>query len=573
MANAKPRSGFFQGTAKKGFCNRIGTGLRAILKVDADELPVDRIKRNLPQHLPDSVVREFGTHLLHDSRTDSLEASILDRNSEYLGVSTLQLMENAGRSIADAISARFGAGSSVLVYSGLGRNGGDGMVAARHLAARKFKVTLRLIGDGRTISDPIVLQNWLALKSMSSSVKIEECRDSSSLSESDSDVLVDAVLGTGVRGKLRQPTLKAVQVINASRGFKLAVDVPTGVDSDTGEALGEAVHANVTVTFHAMKSGLTKAANFCGELAVADIGIPPEAAIYAGPGDVEAIRIRRSPEAHKGQFGRLLVIGGSETFTGAPSLVALAAYRTGTDLVFVAAPEKTAQVIAAHSPDLISIKLSGENLAVTHIQTLRGHIERATAVAVGPGLGQSPKAASAVRRIIQIVRELKKPLLVDADALRGLGVVKKKLFDDSTVLTPHAGEFQSVSGQTVSRDLRTKSNQVKTFSTTCGAVILLKGDTDIISDGARVKLNETGNVGMTVGGTGDVLSGVVAGFMAQGVNSFRAAVAGAFVNGASGDLAEEQLGYHLTATDLLRYISKVLNDPMCHKEIHQKRLH
>jgi len=496
----------------------------------------------------------------------------LDRNSEYLGVSTLQLMENAGRSVADVISTRFGTGSSVLVYSGVGRNGGDGMVAARHLAARKFKVTLRLVGDARTITDPIVLQNWFALKSMSSSVKIEECRDSSSLSESDSDVLVDAVLGTGVKGKLRQPILRAVQVINASRGFKVAVDVPTGIDSDTGEVLGEAVHANVTVTFHSVKSGLRKAANFCGELNVTDIGIPPEAAIYAGPGDVEAVIVRRPSEAHKGQFGRLLVIGGSETFSGAPCLVALAAYRTGTDLVFVAAPEKTARVISVFSPNLISIKLPGECLAVAHIRMLREHIEKATAVVLGPGLGQSIKTVSAVRRILPIIRDSRKPLLLDADALRCLGVVKKKLFDDSTVLTPHGGEFQAISGKIPSKDLKVRSSEVKEFAAKSGAITLLKGATDVISDGERVRLNDTGNPGMTVGGTGDVLSGIVAGLMSQGVNTFRAAVAGAFINGAAGDLAEERLGYQLTPTDLLEYVPKVLNDPMCHKEIHQKRL-
>jgi NAD(P)H-hydrate epimerase len=481
-------------------------------------------------------------------------------------------MENAGRSVADVISTRFGTGSSVLVYCGVGRNGGDGMVAARHLAARNFKITLRLVGDARAITDPIVLQNWLALRSMSSSVKIEECRDSSLLSESDSDVLVDAVLGTGVKGKLRQPILRAVQVINASRGFKVAVDVPTGIDSETGEVLGEAVHANVTVTFHSVKSGLRKAANFCGELNVADIGIPPEAAIYVGPGDVDAVRVRRPPEAHKGQFGRLLVIGGSETFSGAPSLVALAAYRTGTDLVFVAAPEKTARVISAFSPNLISIKLPGECLAAAHIRMLREHIEKATAVVVGPGLGQSTKTVSAVRRVLPIIRESRKPLLLDADALRCLGVVKKKSFDDSTVLTPHGGEFQAISGKIPSKDLKVRSSEVRAFAAKSGAVTLLKGATDVISDGERVRLNDTGNPGMTVGGTGDVLSGIVAGLMSQGVNTFRAAVAGAFINGAAGDLAEERLGYHLTPTDLLGYIPKVLNDPMCHKEIHQKRL-
>jgi len=510
--------------------------------------------------------------LIHDSSLDSVEASTLDRNSEYLGVSTLQLMENAGRSVADVISARFGTGSSVLVYSGVGRNGGDGMVAARHLAARKFKVTLRLVGDARTITDPIVLQNWFALRSMSSSVRIEECRDSSSLSESDSDVLVDAVLGTGVRGRVRQPVLRAVQAINGSRGFKVAVDVPTGIDSDTGEVLGEAIHANVTVTFHSVKSGLLKAASFCGEVIVTDIGIPPEAAIFAGPGDVEAVRVRRMPEAHKGQFGRLLVIGGCETFIGAPSLVALAAYRTGTDLVFVAAPEKTAYAISANSPTLISIKLPGESLTVAHVRTLREHVEKASAVVVGPGVGRSPETASAVRRILLIVRELKKPLLVDADALGCIGLIKRKLFEDSTVLTPHGGEFEIISGKAPSKDLNIRSSDVKAFAAKSGAVTLLKGATDVISNGERTKLNVTGNPGMTVGGTGDVLAGIVAGLMAQGVNSFRAAVAGAFISGAAGDLAKEEYGYHLTPTDLLKHIPKVMNDPMCHKEIHQRSL-
>jgi NAD(P)H-hydrate epimerase len=502
----------------------------------------------------------------------SLEIAILDRNSEYLGVSTLQLMENAGRAIADVISARFGAGSSVVVYSGTGRNGGDGMVVARHLAGRHFSVTLKLVGDSRAITDPIVLQNWHAMKSMSSTVTLEECRDSSSLSESNSDVLVDAVLGTGVKGKLRQPTLRAVQVINGSSGFKVAVDVPTGIDSDTGEVLGEAVRSNLTVTLHATKKGLAKAMDFCGEIIIADIGIPPEASTFAGPGDVDAVRVHRPAEAHRGQFGRLLVIGGSETFSGAPILVALAAYRTGTDLVFVGSPEKTAQAISAISPNLITIKLPGPNLAPAHVRILREQIERANAIVVGPGLGLSSGTISAVRRILALSRQFEKPLLLDAEALRTLGVIKKKLFDCPTVLTPHAGEFQAVSGKPPSRDLKARSSEVKALAGKCGAIILLKGPTDVISDGNSVKLNNTGNPGMTVGGTGDVLSGIVGGLMAQGVEPFRAAVAGAFVSGASGDLAEEQLGYHMTPTDILEHIPKVMNNPMCHKDIHDRRL-
>lgn len=497
---------------------------------------------------------------------------ILDRNSEYLGVSTLQLMENAGRAVADEISARFGAGSSAVIYGGTGRNGGDGMVAARHLAGRGLNVFFKLVGNDQMISDSTARRNWTALKSMGATVKIDQYRDSSSLSESNSEVVVDALLGTGLKGKLRQPILRAVEVINRSGGYKVAVDVPTGIDSDTGEVLGEAVRANLTVTLHAMKTGFAKAKDFCGEIKVTGIGIPPEAAIFAGPGDVDAVVRGRYPEAHKGQFGRLLVIGGSEVFTGAPTLVALGAYRTGTDLVFLAAPEKTALAISSISPNLITIKLPGQNLAAQHVRILREQVEKANAVAIGPGLGLSKQTISAVRRIVSLVLQLKKPLLLDADGLRALGVIRKKLFDASTVMTPHAGEFQSISGKPPSRDMKMRSNEVRGLALRSGGVVLLKGHTDVVSDGMRLKLNNTGNPGMTVGGTGDVLSGIVAGLLAQGVDGFRAAVAGAFINGAAGDLAEEHFGYHLTPTDLLEHIPRVMNDPMCHKAILEKRL-
>jgi hydroxyethylthiazole kinase-like uncharacterized protein yjeF len=502
----------------------------------------------------------------------SLDVMILDRNSEYLGVSTLQLMENAGRAVSDEITARFGKGSTITIYGGTGRNGGDGMVAARQLAGRGFKVTYKLIGDEASISDPTALRNWNALKAMTSSVKIESHRDSTGLSKSESDIVVDALLGTGVKGKLRQPILKAVEAINGSGGFKVAVDVPTGIDADTGDVLGEAVRVNLTVTLHAAKKGLVRAKDFCGEIKVADIGIPPEAALFAGPGDVDAVTVRRSLDAHKGDFGRLLVIGGSEMFSGAPTLVALAAYRTGTDLVFVAAPEKTAQAISSISPNLITIKLPGENLAPAHLHLLREQLEKASAVAVGPGLGLSEKTISAVRKIVEAVQKAKKPLLLDADGLKALGVVKRRIFEAPTVVTPHGGEFQAISGKAPSKNSDTRASEVSSFASKSGAVVLLKGHTDIISDGTRTKLNNTGNPGMTVGGTGDVLSGIVAGLMAQGIDPFSAAVAGAFVNGAAGDLAEEEHGYHLTPTDLIEHIPRVMNDPMCHKTILEKRL-
>ncbi len=481
-------------------------------------------------------------------------------------------MENAGRSVADEIALRFGNGTSVAIFAGTGRNGGDGMVAARHLSSRGFKVFFKLIGNERLLHDPSVISNWKALKAMSTSVKITCYQDSSMISGVDSDVVVDALLGTGIHGKLRQPYLRAVQVINSSAGFKIAVDVPTGIDSDSGEVLGEAVRAKLTITLHALKKGFSKAKHYCGEVKVANIGIPPEAATYAGPGDVEAVSRGRRLDAHKGQFGRLLVIGGSEMFSGAPALVALAAYRTGVDLVNVAAPEMAAQSIASFSPSIITLKLPGSNLSSSHLKFLTLHFDKASAIVIGPGLGLARETFNAVRKIVNICINLKKPILIDADGLKALGRVKKRIFNESVVITPHADEFESVSGRDPARDLNSRVEEVRAFASTSGAVTVLKGHTDVVSDGTRVKLNNTGNPGMTVGGTGDVLAGVVAGLMAQGIEPFRAAVAGAFVNGAAGDFAKERMGFHLTPTDLIRFIPRIMNDPMCHKVIFDNQL-
>jgi NAD(P)H-hydrate epimerase len=238
----------------------------------------------------------------------------------------------------------------------------------------------------------------------------------------------------------------------------------------------------------------------------------------------------------------------------------------------VAAPEKTAQVIASFSPNLITVKLPGNGLVPQHLRILREQLEKASAVAIGPGLGLNKQTVTAVRRIVGFVRQLRKPLLLDADGLKALGILRKKVFDSSTVVTPHRGEYEAISGKSPSRDLKVRSAEVREFAAKIGGTVLLKGHTDVISNGTQTKLNNTGNPGMTVGGTGDVLSGIVAALMAQGVDAYRAAVAGAFINGAAGDLAQEQYGYHMTPVDLIDYIPGIMNDPMSHKAVLEKRL-
>jgi len=507
--------------------------------------------------------------LLKESIT-SKEMRALDLNAEYFGISRLQLMENAGRSVADEISWRFKPQETkVAVFCGLGGNGGDGFVAARHLACRGFKVEVILAGKPSDIVNKQAKKNWRALKSLHMSVTTHEVHDSSLIPNIEAQVIVDALLGIGLKTPPRPPIAQLIRRINESSAYRVAVDVPTGIDADTGVVLGEAVKAHLTITFHKAKPGLIKAKEYVGELVVKSIGIPLEVEKFAGPGDVRMVVKPRAPEAHKGDFGRLLVVGGSETFTGAPALTALAALRTGVDLVYVAAPHETAYTISSMSPNLITLKLEGEYLSIHNVSTIRRYLDRVTALAMGPGLGLHKDTVEAVKEIVSLAEEKGIPMLLDADGLKAFADFKHRL-ETPTVLTPHAGEYKILTGENLPKSLEERSEHVRKNAEKLNATVLLKSHIDIISDGFRVKLNFTGNPGMTVGGTGDVLSGIVAALMAQGADPFEAAVAGAFINGASGDMVAAEKGYHMVATDLIEYIPKIMEDPMIHSSLREK---
>jgi len=430
-----------------------------------------------------------------------------------------------------------------------------------------FKVTVILAGKAKEISDRAASENWDALQFLKETIPIHEAYDSTLIPEITAKIVIDALLGTGTKGRLKPPVSYHVKKINSMKAFKVAVDVPTGIDADTGEVLGSAVKANLTVTFHKTKKGLDEAKEYVGELIVKDIGLPEEFEKFAGPGDVLlATKKPRPSESHKGDFGRLLVIGGSETFSGAPALVALAALRTGVDLAYVAAPEKTAYAISSMSPDLITIKLDGKHLNQGNIPALKTYMGIANAVVLGPGLGLHVETREAVKAVVEAVESAGKPLLLDADGLKAFAEFKRKL-NVPLVLTPHAGEYGILTGKKLPEGLEERVSEVQKTAAELGAVILLKGPVDIISDEERLKLNFTGNPGMTVGGTGDVLSGIVGAFLAQQIDPFEAAVAGAFVNGAAGDFVFEEKGYHMVSTDLIHWIPHVLNDPMSHLRV------
>ncbi len=467
----------------------------------------------------------------------SEEMMVVDTNCEYYGLSRLQLMENAGRGVAEEVLKRFKP-CKVAVFAGLGNNGGDAFVAARHL--KGFEVEVYLMGSARDIRTEEARRNFRIIKECG--FEIKEIRDSSSLKEVEADVVIDGMLGTGVRGRLRQPYLKAVEIINGSDATVFAVDVPTGLNPDTGD-YEVAVRADYTVTFHKAKPGLLKAKKIVGELIVKDIGIPKEIEGLTGPGDVK-VAYKRFDDAHKGQHGRVLIVGGG-MYTGAPALAAMAAYSAGADVVTLVVPERIYGIVASFSPNMIVRPVKGDSITLRNIEEIVEIAKRHHVSVVGMGVGGNDEFKEFVEEFLKYVEKA----VLDAD-----GIIKD-IPEIECVLTPHRGEFKRVFG--VEADVES----VKRVAERTGATVLLKGRVDVISDGVRVKVNKTGNAGMTVGGTGDVLAGIVGAFMAN-CDPFRSACAAAFVNGRAGDLCFEEMGYNYTATDVIRMIPKALKEAL-----------
>ncbi|MFX1565169.1 MAG: NAD(P)H-hydrate dehydratase [Promethearchaeota archaeon] len=489
------------------------------------------------------------------------EMTAIEWNAEFFGVSRLILMENAGRAVAHEVLKRSKRLPRVAIFAGLGGNGGDGFVAARHLAPRCRVVHLIILGDPSNIRNDAAARNWEIIRKMRHSLDVHIIQDSSEIPEISAQVVIDALLGTGVKGKPRTPFIKALQVMNKMDAFKVAIDIPTGLHPNTGQpTTPDAFRPDLTVTFHYAKVGLAKNREHTGKLVIADVGIPPEAELYVGPGDVIRATEPRPLFTKKGDFGRLLVIGGSPQYIGAPILASMGALRSGVDLVYIAAPEQVITAATSHSPDFIPVTLSEKKLVNNDLSLIEEVLSNVQAVLVGPGLGDHHETLDATGEILSIANRLNKPVVIDADALKVVSRIMN--VGTNTIITPHAGEFKRIRGIQVAKPLLQRAQQVRDLAKTLKCVVLLKGPVDIVSTPAETRLNWTGHPTMSVGGTGDVLAGLVAGFRAQGINSFLSACAGAFINGAAGSLAYQEKGQGAIAFDLGEYIPRVLANPM-----------
>jgi len=456
------------------------------------------------------------------------EMTALDSNCRYFGLLPLQLMENAGAALAREIMTR-AKGKRIAIVAGRGNNGGDAFVAARHLSG--FDVTVYLLGRSRDIATEEAKRNWEILERLGYDLHmISDCTD---LSLGECDLIIDAIFGTGVRGSVKGLEALAIDAINSSGRPVISVDVPSG------QGTNKVVSADATVTFHRQKPDMT------GEVVVADIGIPSAAEFFVGEGDLWLMG-RRAQESHKGDSGRILVIGGGP-YTGAPALSALAALRAGADIVTVAAPRAAARTISTYSPNLIVQELSADHLCPADMKVLKEQIARHDVVVMGMGLGRHAETMKALAEIMPLCKKT----VIDADALQPQLPLRG-------IVTPHAGEFRRISGiALVDLDYRERVEPLKEYARKSGLVVLLKGKVDLISDGEVVRANTTGNPGMTVGGTGDVLAGITAAFYARS-SALRAATAAAFVNGRAGDLVYPEKDFGMVATDVIEKIPQAM---------------
>ncbi|MBE6527530.1 MAG: NAD(P)H-hydrate dehydratase [Thermoplasmata archaeon] len=452
-----------------------------------------------------------------------LDARVMDLNAEALGMDTAVLMDNAGKAVADLIDSRF-PGKRVRIFCGRGNNGGDGLVCAYYLK-----------DAGITMVDGSVMKT---AASSAAAERVSDRMEPFTGEESDFDILVDAGLGTGISGQLRPVWDRYVDFCNSFEGTIISVDVPTGFSAS------KQVVPDITITMVDAKTGMDPVNS--GEIIVADIGMPQEAETCTGPGDILRYPIPGA-ESHKGEMGRVLIVGGGPFF-GAPAFAARAAMRIGADMVYVATPSRAIPFIVSHAPEAMMIELPGNILTPDDVGPILEKAASCDVVLIGPGLGTAPDTIEAVRAVLE---RLEKPCVIDADGITAVSRDAIKL-PSGSVVTPHLAEFIRLGG--TERD----PGDVLDTASELGCTVLLKGHTDIISDGERISLNNTGCAAMASAGTGDILAGTVAGLMARGMAGFDAAKLAAWIVGKAGESVFSEMSYGLCATDLEDEIARQL---------------
>jgi hydroxyethylthiazole kinase-like uncharacterized protein yjeF len=497
------------------------------------------------------------------------ESALLDRRSAERGVTVDRLMGNAGDAVArTAMSLTGGAyGRRALVVCGKGNNGGDGLVAARLLRRRGVGVAVVALADASEFREAAARNLQAYLRSGGRWRRFSP--DVLSRETARADVVIDAMFGTGFRGQPEGDHAAAIASVNGAPAPVLAVDIPSGVEGDTGAVRGLAVIAEATVTFGALKPGLVffPGAEHAGVPLVADIGFPPDLLNsqqwLMEQADVVDLLPRRPMESHKRTTGVVLVVAGSRGMTGAAALVAGAAYRAGAGLVTVAVPEGILPVVQALVPEATFLPLPETDegtVAEAAWGAVAERLNTANVVAVGPGLSTQPETSAFVRRL---VREAPIPVVADADALNAFAEHRADLADrrSDMVMTPHAGELGRLSGRASADVTEDRIATARKAAAEFGSVVLLKGSRTVVAEPeGRVVVNPTGGPFLATAGTGDVLTGAVAAFVAGGVRPADAAAAAAYVHGSAGRLAVGEIGPAIVASDVMARLAGALRE-------------
>lgn len=511
---------------------------------------------------------------------------------EKIGIPSLVLMERAALAVVDEI---FRAGCdlrSVLVVCGSGNNGGDGFAIARLLDEQGMRVTVAFVGNEESMTEETAAQKQIC----------ENCgiKISSNFMQREYTVIVDAIFGIGLSREVQGRYAQIIDWINQQSAFRLAVDIPSGVSADSGRILGMAVQADLTVTFAYRKIGhvLFPGTEFCGRVVRRDIGITADRFQRGIPnvftyGEEDLSRIaRRRPYSNKGTYGKVLLIAGSRGMSGAACLSAMAAYRSGSGLVRVFTPECNREIIQTYLPEAIvttyqddgvpfgetgegnavfgsecfPIGQAGETGAGTvargekrfPVRELEEALAWSDVAGIGPGFGTGRLQEEILTTVLS---EYKKPLVIDADGLNLLARQPNLLYetDASVILTPHIGEMMRLTDNTKEEILEDILQTARKFAREYGVVCALKDARTVVSDGSRVYVNTSGNNGMAVGGSGDILTGVICGLLAQKMPAFDAAALGVYLHGLAGDAAQEKRSaYGMIARDIADQLGEVL---------------
>jgi len=518
--------------------------------------------------------------------------------SKRYSVPLLMLMENAGAEIAKYIIEYLISQKiytpKILIVAGPGNNGGDGIVAARHLLTSLENISILLLiltkhpyqGDAKINYDTIlnIAKTDNRIKIITNKLDV--------LKKYKPHIIIDAIFGTGFRGAPQGIYKQAIEMINISSGYKIAVDIPSGVNGDNGTVEGNAVKADLTITMGLIKTGhlLYPGKEYCGEIKIADLGVSyeklskPKGLPYITPQkelvgqgfslafntfllDKEFIREilpKRKPDGHKGTFGSVLVVAGGKGYSGAACLASQSALYSGAGIVRLCYPENISTAIEKKLTEVIKVPLPATkqgSLAMSGYNEILEIAKNSSVIAIGPGVTTNQETKELIRKLIKTINL---EMVIDADGLNNISLAYLKTLPKQKrqriILTPHPGEFERLFGISAKEVNANRIDICRELAKKLSMTIVLKGAPTVISDDkGNVYINPTGNSGLAKGGSGDVLTGMIAGFLAQGASLIDAACLGVYLHGLSADLAvEKKTEYSLVATDLIKYLPKAI---------------